>query len=151
DRMRGIGAHEVIIESPNHGAHLADMDGAHLERILALFQDRLRDLRKDPRFKYALIFKNHGAVAGATLDHPHTQIIATPVTPRAIQIELESAWNHYHLKERCIYCDLLTQEIETGERIVSLDEHFAVFCPYASRFPFEFTIMPRRHNHSFAE
>lgn len=151
DRMRGIGAHEVIVESPKHDEHLADMDPAHFERVLGLCQDRLRDLMRDARFKYSLLFKNHGIAAGAALPHPHLQIIATPVTPRAISVELESARQHYHLKERCIYCDLLTLEIEARERIVILDEHFAVLAPYASRFPFEMMVIPRRHRHSFAE
>jgi len=151
DRMRGIGAHEVIVETPRHDLHLADMEPTQIEKILALCQDRLRDLMRDARFKYSLLFKNHGAAAGAALPHPHLQIISTPVTPRAISVELESARQHYHLKERCIYCDLLLQEIEARERIVILDEHFAVFAPYASRFPFEMLLIPRRHCHSFAE
>jgi len=151
DRMRGIGAHEVVVESPVHGQHMADMDTAQIEKILILCQDRLRDLRRDPRFKYVLIFKNHGPLAGATLDHPHTQLIATPVTPRAISVELESAWNHYHVKERCIFCDMLAQELDKGERVVSLDEHFVALAPYASRFPFETMLIPRRHLHSFAD
>lgn len=151
DRMRGIGAHEVVIESPRHDLHMADMDAPHLERILVLCQERLRDLQRDARFKYTLIFKNHGIAAGATLLHPHTQIVATPVTPRAISVELESARQHFHLKERCIYCDLLVHEIEARQRVVILDEHFVVWAPYASRFPFEVLLMPRRHCHSFAE
>lgn len=151
DRMRGIGAHEVIVESPRHDEHLADMDPAHLERVLALCQDRLRDLARDARFKYSLLFKNHGVAAGAALAHPHLQIISTPVTPREISVELESARQHYHVKERCIYCDLLRDEIEARERVVMLDEHFVVLAPYASRFPFETMVIPRRHRHSFAE
>ena len=151
DRMRGVGAHEVFVESPEHGLDMAEMDPTHLEKILLQYQERLKDLGRDPRFKYVLIFRNHGAVAGATLAHPHTQLIATPITPRAIAQELESAWHHYHLKERCIYCDMLAQEVDSGERIVSLDEHFAVLTPYASRFPFEAMVIPRRHCHSFAE
>jgi UDPglucose--hexose-1-phosphate uridylyltransferase len=151
DRMRGIGAHEVVIESPHHNAHLGDIDPAHYEKVLLICQDRLRDLQRDRRFKYMLIFKNHGVAAGATLSHPHTQIIATPVTPRAIANELEAAHAHFHLKERCIYCDLLVQELESRERIVGLDEHFVVLAPYASRFPFEMLVMPRRHCHSFAD
>ena len=119
DRMRGIGAHEVVIETPEHGCHVAEMDPAHLERVLGLYQERLRDLKRDRRFKYCLIFKNHGLAAGASLAHPPSQIIATPVTPRAISAELDSARDHYHLKERCIYCDLLDQEIQSGERIVT--------------------------------
>ncbi len=151
DRMRGIGAHEVIVESPQHSLHLADLDPVHIERVLAACQERLRDLLRDGRFKYILLFKNYGAAAGATLSHPHTQLIATPITPRAIAMELESARVHYYLKERCIFCDLLAQEIEARDRIVRLDEHFVVMAPYASRFPFELLVIPRRHNHSFAE
>jgi len=151
DRMRGIGAHEVVIEHPSHTLHMADMERAHLEKVLWLYQERLRDLSRDARFKYLLVFKNHGPAAGATLDHPHTQIIGTPVTPRAISMELESARQHYHLKERCLLCDILAQELEARDRLVTLDEHFAVFAPYASRFPFELIVVPRRHNHSFSE
>lgn len=151
DRMHGVGAHEVIIESPRHEHHLADMEPSQIEAVLGLCRGRLRDLQRDPRFKYALLFKNHGASAGASLPHPHLQLIATPVTPRAIHVELESARDHYHLKERCIFCDMLQQEIEDRSRVVSQDEHFVVLTPYASRFPFELMIIPRAHGHSFVE
>lgn len=151
DRMRGIGAHEVIVDSPKHDCHYADMDPVHLEKVLALYQARLEDLYRDVRFKYALIFKSHGAAAGASVGHPHTQIIATPVTPRSVAIELDSARDHYSLKTRCLYCDVLNQELESGERVISLDEHYAVLAPYASTFPFETMVIPRRHCHSFAE
>jgi len=151
DRMRGVGAHEVVVESPEHGLHLGDMDVVHVEKILGAYQSRLKDLYKDKRFKYALIFKNHGTLAGDTLNHPNTQIIATPVTPRAIAMELESARQHYHVKTRCLYCDVLSQELESGERIVTADEHFVALTPYASRFPFEIMVIPRKHCYSFAE
>jgi UDPglucose--hexose-1-phosphate uridylyltransferase len=151
DRMRGVGAHEVIVESPHHALHIAEMEAGQLEGVLGLAQDRLRDLGRDARFKYVLLFKNHGALAGATLAHPHLQLIATPATPRAIAVELESARAHFHLKERCIFCDLIEQEIATRDRVVSLDEHFAVLTPYASRFPFELMVIPRRHAHAFPD
>ena len=151
DRMRGIGAHEVIVESPQHDLHMADAEPGQIERVLTICQDRLQDLKRDPRFKYVLLFKNHGPAAGATLAHPHLQLIATPVTPRAISVELDSARDHFHLKERCIFCDMLEQEIQARDRIVSLDEHVAVVAPYASRFPFELMVIPRRHNHSFPD
>ena len=151
DKMNGVGAHEVIIESPDHKQGLAELSERQVEDVLWSYRDRIIDLRKDTRFKYVLIFKNHGPLAGATLDHPHTQLIATPVTPRAISVELESAWNHYHVKERCIFCDMLAQELDKGERVVSLDEHFVALAPYASRFPFETMLIPRRHLHSFAD
>jgi UDPglucose--hexose-1-phosphate uridylyltransferase len=151
DRMRGVGAHEVVIESPHHELHMGDMEPAVLENVLGLCQDRMRDLGRDARFKYVLLFKNHGAAAGATLSHPHLQLIATPVTPRAISVELDSAREHFHLKERCIFCDMLEQELQARDRVVTLDEQFAVLAPYASRFPFELMVLPRRHNHSFTD
>ncbi len=151
DRMNGVGAHEVIIESPDHHQPLFDMDHAAVERVVSLYIDRQRDLLRDRRFKYVLIFKNHGQVAGASLSHPHSQIIATPVTPRTIATELSSAREHYHLKERCLFCDVLDQEIQAGTRVVWADPLFAVIAPYASRFPFELMILPRRHCHSFID
>src|SRR5262245_36267181 len=151
DRMRGVGAHEVVVESPQHDLHVADMDLPQLEDVLAMCQDRIRDLGRDPRFKYVLLFKNHGVAAGATVAHPHLQLIATPVTPRAIAVELESARAHFHLKERCIFCDLIQEEIDARERIVSMDEHFVVMTPFASRFPFELLVIPRPHNHAFTD
>ena len=151
DRMRGVGAHEVVVEAPQHALHMADMDAGHLQTVLTLSQDRLRDLGRDSRFKYVLLFKNHGPAAGATLAHPHLQLIATPVTPRAISVELQSARDHFHLKERCIFCDMLEQDLQARDRVVALDEHFAVVAPYASRFPFELIVIPRRHNHAFPD
>jgi UDPglucose--hexose-1-phosphate uridylyltransferase len=151
DKMRGVGAHEVVVETPHHALHMGDMEVSQLEEVLTLSQDRVRDLGRDARFKYVLLFKNHGLAAGATLAHPHMQIIATPVTPRAIAVELDSAREHFHLKERCIFCDMIEQEIQARERMVSLDEHFAVVAPFASRFPFELLVIPRAHNHAFTD
>jgi UDPglucose--hexose-1-phosphate uridylyltransferase len=151
DRMRGIGAHEVIVETPNHKMDLSEMPVDHLASVLNVYRDRLVDLLQDRRFKYILIFRNHGAPAGASLSHPHTQIIATPVTPLQVAVELESAKIHHQHKERCLFCDIITQEIDEGKRIVYLDEQFIAFTPYASRFPFEVLLAPRNHRHSFAE
>ena len=151
DRMRGIGAHEVIVESPNHTMDLSEMPVDQLATILKVYRDRLADLLRDRRFKYILIFRNHGSLAGASLAHPHTQIIATPVTPLQVAVELESARNHHMLKERCLFCDIIAQEIDEGRRIVYLDDHFIAYTPYASRFPFEVLLAPRRHLHTFAD
>lgn len=149
DRMHGIGAHEVIIETPEHGVPMADMDYRHVERILQVYIERHRDLFRDGRFKYVLIFKNHGFRAGATIPHPHSQLIATPVTPLVVATKLDSARDHYRVKSRCLFCDLLSQDLADGKRVVWLDSTFAVIAPYASRFPFELMIIPRRHSHSF--
>ena len=106
---------------------------------------------RDTRFKYVLLFKNHGSAAGATLEHPHTQIIAMPVTPRAIAMELESSRQHHQLKERCLICDLIDFGIQDASRVIFVHEHFVALCPYASRFPFEIFLAPRRHLHDFGQ
>ncbi|HPR62711.1 MAG TPA: galactose-1-phosphate uridylyltransferase [Thermoanaerobaculia bacterium] len=149
DKMNGIGAHEVVIETPDHNANLSDLPVDHLILVLKMCQERLRDLNRDGRFRYCLLFKNHGEAAGASIDHTHMQIIATPVTPRTVAIELDSCRDHFRLKERCLICDILTQEMEQKIRIVRANERFVVFAPYASRFPFETSIAPRFHQHDF--
>jgi len=150
DRMNGIGAHEVIIETPEHDKDISDLPIDHIACILTMYRTRLLDLQRDSRFRYILIFRNHGAAAGASLEHPHSQIIATPVTPRTVAMELQSARAHYQLKERCIFCDIITEELREHSRIVSADDDFVTWCPYASRFPFEMMLAPRRHSHDFA-
>jgi len=151
DRMRGIGAHEVVVETTAHSQFIPDMPRAQVRTILSVYQDRLKDLYRDPRFKYALIFKNHGAVAGASLAHPHTQVIATPVTPRTLAMELEAARDHHQVKERCLFCDIIDQDLEAGDRVIYADDRYVAICPYASRFPFEVFLAPRNHRHSFAD
>lgn len=151
DRMNGVGAHEVVIETPQHSLHLADAPLDQIEVLLRIYRERLVDLLRDQRFKYVLIFKNHGAAAGALLSHPHTQIIATPVMPSALSEELHAARDHYRDKDRCLFCDLIQQDLESGERIVATGEQFIALTPFASRFPFEIFIGPRHHRHSFAE
>jgi UDPglucose--hexose-1-phosphate uridylyltransferase len=151
DRMNGVGAHEVVIETPNHLLNMADMSLDQIRGVFWMYRERLVDLSRDFRFKYILIFKNYGAAAGASLSHPHTQIIATPVTPLTLSEELASSKEHYRDKERCLFCDLIQQELESGERIVVATEQFIAMAPFASRFPFEIFIVPRYHHYSFAE
>lgn len=151
DLASGVGAHEVVIESPNHTQSIADLPVDHVERVLKTAQERLNDLHRDKRFKYVLIFKNHGSAAGASLPHPHLQIIATPVTPKTVAVELDSCRGHFSEKERCLYCDILSQELDSGERVVARNEHFVALAPYASRFPFELEIAPLQHQHDFGE
>jgi len=151
DRMNGIGAHEVIIETPQHDKDISDLPLEDIADVLKMYRDRIVDLQKDPRFRYVLVFRNKGSVAGASLAHPHSQVIATPITPRTVAVELESAREHYVAKERCIFCDIIAQELETYSRIVVADPHFVSWCPYASRFPFEVTVAPRKHFHDFGQ
>ncbi|NIO48307.1 MAG: DUF4931 domain-containing protein [Candidatus Aminicenantes bacterium] len=149
DMIEGTGAHEVIIETPRHDLSMADLPPDHIKLVLLAYRERLRDLYKDPRFKYVLIFKNHGKRAGASLAHPHSQLIATPIVPRNISIKLDAAKQHYERKERCLICDLIQQEINTGSRIIFSENGFIAVAPYASRFPFEVFIAPVNHNCSF--
>ncbi|WP_027713917.1 DUF4931 domain-containing protein [Desulfuromonas sp. TF] len=150
DAMNGIGAHEVVIETPDHDRSLAELAPAEITDVLKAYRARLLDLRKDPRFRYILLFKNHGVEAGAAIPHSHTQIIAVPITPNLTATELSVCQEYYKKKERCLFCDLLAQEREDRRRIIRDDGNFVVFAPYASRFPFEVRIAPARHSHDFA-
>ena len=149
DKMTGIGAHEVIIESPEHSATLATLPAKRIEDVLWAFRDRIVDLKRDRRFKYILLFKNYGEAAGATLEHPHAQLIALPIIPKHALEELEGAKQYYIFKERCVYCDMIRQELENPVRVVSENSEFVTMAPYAPRFPFETWILPKRHESSF--
>jgi len=150
DRMNGIGAHEVIIETPNHYETFTTMPAKSIENVLGAFRDRIVDLKQDRRFKYILIFKNHGEPAGATLEHPHSQLIALPIVTRHVLEELDGSRQYYDLKERCIFCDIVHEESSDDEaRLVAENRGFVTVSPYASRFPFETCILPRNHEASF--
>jgi len=151
DMIEGTGAHEVIIETPQHDVSLADLPPEHIKWVLVSYRERLKDLYKDPRLKYVLIFKNHGRRAGASLAHSHSQLIATPIVPRNVSIKLDNAKNHYESKERCLVCDLIKQETDNDSRIIISENGFVAFSPYASRFPFEIFIAPIEHNYNFVD
>lgn len=149
DLMNGIGAHEVIIETPKHESNIGSLSEKQFEDVLWAYRDRILDLKKDKRFRYILIFKNQGAEAGATLEHTHSQLIALPIVPSNVIEELKGAMEYYKYKERCIYCDIVRQEMEDRGRIVSENEHLLVICPFAPRFPFETWILPKKHSPFF--
>ncbi len=151
DMMNGIGAHEVVIESTDHVRDLPEQSVEQIQSVLWAFRERIIDLKKDRRFRYILVFKNYGEAAGASLEHPHAQIIATPIIPRQIQEELEGGRRYYELKERCVFCDIIRQETSehTGKRMVLRNEHFLAIEPFAPRFPFETWILPARHYASY--
>jgi UDPglucose--hexose-1-phosphate uridylyltransferase len=151
DRMNGIGAHEVIIETPDHNATMAEMPEKQVEEVLYAFRDRVLDLKRDRRFRYIVIFKNFGEAAGASLEHPHSQLIALPVIPKRVKEELDGAKLYFDFKERCVYCDIIRQEEASGVRLVIETERFVALEPYAPRFPFETWILPRRHETHFAD
>jgi UDPglucose--hexose-1-phosphate uridylyltransferase len=150
DKMNGLGAHEVIIENPDHNATLATLPGKAMEEVLWAYRDRMEDLKKDKRFQYTLIFKNEGLIAGATLEHSHSQLIALPIVPIQVQEEIDGCRKHYNLKERCIFCDIIRQEMQSRNRIVMETQAFIALAPFAPRFPFETWIMPKRHISCYA-
>jgi galactose-1-phosphate uridylyltransferase, family 1 len=145
DRMHGIGAHEVVIESERHDVDLFDLPEKRFEDVLWAYRDRLLDLKKDNRFKSVLIFKNHGAAAGASLSHSHSQLIALPVIPKRVMEEMNGCLEYYRFRDRCLFCDIVVQEMDQKVRIVEETGEFLAFSPYAPRFPFETWIVPKRH------
>ena len=151
DRMNGVGAHEVIIETPDHDKTLASMSEGEVERVLCAARDRVLDLKQDHRFRYILVFKNSGAAAGATLEHTHSQLIAMPVVPDFVREEVDGARRHFEAKERCVFCDIMKQELAAGPRVVLENGDAVALAPYAPRLPFETWLLPRRHSARFEE
>ncbi|MFW6161883.1 MAG: galactose-1-phosphate uridylyltransferase [Planctomycetota bacterium] len=151
DRMNGVGAHEVIIETPEHHLNITELPAARIEEVLWAYRDRLVDLKKDRRFTYAMVFKNVGEVAGASLEHTHSQIIVLPTVPRTVNDEMRGARQFLDYRGRCIFCDIVRQELDSGERVVMEGEAFVAFEPYAARFPFETWILPKRHTSHFED
>ena len=145
DRMNGVGAHEVIIETPKHDLGLTDLPAERIREVLGLYRERLLDLRRDNRLIYGLIFKNEGEQAGASLEHTHSQLIMTPIVPFRVAQEIQGAKLFFDYRGRCIFCDIVQHEISSGDRLVINEKNFVAFEPYASRFPFETWILPKRH------
>ena len=148
-RLNGIGAHEVVIETPQHGLSMADLDAAHLAHVLTAYRQRLQALMQDARVRYVQLFKNHGAGAGASLAHSNAQILTLPVMPGALSTELRSTHEHYRRTGACLFCDIIRQEIASDERIITANESFVAFAPFAGRMPFEMFVAPWFHQHDF--
>ena len=151
DRMNGVGAHEVVIETPTHAASLATLPVEAVADVLLAFRERMVDPKKDPRFEYVLVFRNHGAAAGASLEHPHSQLIATPIIPIMVAEEMAGAARYYAMKERCVWCDIQRQERRGGRRTIVEASGFLALAPFAPRFPFETWILPTVHRAAFEE
>ncbi|MDD4953566.1 MAG: galactose-1-phosphate uridylyltransferase [Candidatus Omnitrophica bacterium] len=150
DMMNGIGAHEIIIETNQHIANMADLSEEQIALVLACSNDRIVDLEKDKRFKYVLVFKNYGWVAGAgRVKHSRSQLIATPVNPKRVKEELAGARQYYEYHERCVFCDMIRQEMAFKERVILDIDGFVAVTPFAARFPFEVWILPKKHSCDF--
>ncbi len=149
DRMNALGAHEIVVETNQHGKTLAELAPDHIARVLEICRDRILDLKQDPRFRYVSMFKDQGRARPAADEHGHSQILAVPVIPALVERELRWSLFHYRRKERCLYCDILYQESQLGKRIVDESSDYVCLCPYASRFPYEVCVLPVQHNSSF--
>jgi galactose-1-phosphate uridylyltransferase len=149
DRMRPIGAHEVLVENPSHDRHLWTASDLEIEQFLLLAAQRIQDLKGDGRFKYVGIYKDHGNSAGQEFEHPTSQLTATTFVPRRVLYELRAAREYFQSKERCVFCDIISQELKQDLRVIELRGDFVAMCPYAPRVPYESWIMPRTHEAAF--
>jgi UDPglucose--hexose-1-phosphate uridylyltransferase len=149
DKMNGIGAHEVVIETPQHSETLSTLPLKGVENVLWAYRERIVDLGRDKRLRYVLVFKNYGSAAGASLEHSHSQIIALPIVPTRVREEIEGSKNYYLYKDRCVYCDIIRQELRQRRRVISENDGFVSIAPFAARFPFEAWILPKIHQTSY--
>jgi UDPglucose--hexose-1-phosphate uridylyltransferase len=149
DKMNGIGAHEVIVETPRHDAALPTMSHEEVVQIFWSYRDRMLDLAKDGRFRYIIVFKNFGRAAGASLEHSHSQLIALPIVPHLIQEEIQGCARYFEYKERCAFCDIIHQERSQNVRIVCENNDFVTICPFAPRAPFEMWVLPKTHQSGY--
>jgi UDPglucose--hexose-1-phosphate uridylyltransferase len=152
DLMNAIGAHEIVIETDQHIANMADLPAEQITKVISCYIDRLNDLEHDERFKYVLVFKNYGwSAGGGRLKHCRSQLIATPVNPKRVKEELVGSRQYHDYHERCIFCDLIKQELSSGERLILDLDGFIAIVPFACRFPFEVWILPKKHSCDIAK
>lgn len=146
---KGFGIAEVVIESPTHNQTIATMPLSEVTAVLTAYRDRQVAISKDENINYVTIFRNYGPLAGTSLEHPHSQIIATPMVPPHVRSPIDRAVQHYDKYGTCVYCDMLIEELRQKERVVLESDNFVAFCPWAARTPFESRIYPKRHMASF--
>lgn len=147
DIMNGVGVHDIIIVCPEHTGDAHSIDDNRLAKMIELLMQRIRQIRNDDRLKYVLVFANHGKEAGGdNLGHLHLQLIATPITPKRVKEELAGARKYFEYKDRCVFCDMIKQEIKEDTRVICQIDDFIAITPFCSRFPFEIWVMPMRHS-----
>ncbi|MFC1989813.1 galactose-1-phosphate uridylyltransferase [Chloroflexota bacterium] len=149
--MEGVGCHEVIVETPVHNKPLALMNDLEVAEVLRAYRQRYDAMAQTPNIKSIIVFKNHGLAAGTSLEHPHSQLVATAIVPRHMRMQYEVAISYYDDNGRCLYSDLTDRELGVGTRIVMETERFVVFHPFASHRPFETWIMPKANQASFSQ
>jgi UDPglucose--hexose-1-phosphate uridylyltransferase len=145
DRMRPVGAHEVLVENFRHDSFLWNSSDAEIEQFLLLAASRVLDLKSDARFKYVTVYKDQGGLAGQEFEHPTSRLIAAAFVPRRVLYELRAGLDYFKRKERCVFCDIIAQEERDGTRVVERRGDYVALCPYAPRVPYETWILPRCH------
>ena len=150
DRISTRGASEIVVESPDHGMTLESADEAQIERVLWMYRDRVKDLKRDLQIRNVVVTRRHGK-PGSLIRHPYSRILAAPIVFDDLRTELTQAREYFAYKRRCVFCDTIREEAATGDRLIQLTPHFAAFVPYAARVPFELRVLPRRHASAFEE
>jgi len=149
--MNGFGYHYVIIETPQHNTTTALLPIEQIEDILKTYRTLYRQLEQDPRVAMVIVFKNHGESAGTSLEHPHSQLVATPVVPTPVRHRVEEAMRYYDDTGECVHCKMLKEELDEQERVVLESQFFGVYVPYASYAPFLTWIVPKIHRSGFSQ
>lgn len=144
--MDGVGVHEVVIETPDHERELPDLSLSHLQHVLEAYKLRTISIEEEFQYKYVHVFKNKGSEAGASLSHPHSQIVATPIIPKKVNEELYGCERLHRQYGECIVCRIIREETKAGHRLILRNDHYCVITPFAPRFPFEMRVYPLRHS-----
>lgn len=148
--VTGVGIHEVIIESPYHNSEIPIMPKGDIDDVIKTYKNRFINAHDNPNVGHVIIFKNHGPGAGTSLEHPHSQLIGSPVTPIQVRDRMEAFVHFFDDTGRCILCKTIDMEKREGIRIILETEHFLSFIPYAALSPFHTWIFPKRHSASFS-
>lgn len=147
--ISGVGSHETVVESPQHNVEPYDQPLDRFAAVMGTYRDRMLALEGDRRFEYVAAFRKHGELSGTASSHPHSEVMAMPLVPMAVQDELKQSKDYFDYSSRCVVCDLIRDELSAGIRVVLEGEEFIAVTPYAARVPFETWIVPRRHSSAF--
>jgi len=152
DVCHSYGSHEIVIESPEHISNMADLTVDQIKSVMQAYAMRMQTHRKNPFIEYILAYKNYGVAAGSrNIGHSRSQIMAVPVLPMRVKDKINGSKKYFDYHERCLFCDMVSQEQKSAERLVAANEHFIAVTPFASRFPFETWILPKNHHCDFVE
>jgi UDPglucose--hexose-1-phosphate uridylyltransferase len=150
DRVSTRGASEIVVESPRHDMTLENAEDGQLERVLWMYRDRIRDLKRDLKIRSVIVTRRHGK-PNSRIQHPYSRVLAAPIVFDDVRTELTQAREYFAYKRRCVFCDTIREEVATGDRLIRLTPHFAAFVPYAARVSFEVRVLPRRHACAFED